>query len=309
MPDSFRTNASFVNVSIALWEPNEEIRKIIVATMRESNFLGLSVCHSLVELSDTLAEGTLDVIILAVDKELEHICRIVRAIRGNEIGNNPFLILMALVTAPDPALIRKVLGSGFDDVLVKPLSANTLIERMTRFATARKPFVITSDYIGPDRRDTPRRDGNQPVTFNAPNPIRIRIEGGSASAIFQSTLDHGAAMLNTHKMERNGEAMLALSQSIFTLLSDESDIPALAKARLELEKLIHVAEDVQRRTRHGSHAHLSKLGDALHNLATTLRAAFNASPSEIKLNFEDVRLLPQIAAGVAKAIRLGNKKS
>lgn len=306
---NFKAKSAFSKIKIELYEPDAEVRKILVANLRQSDFPTLTVSHSMFELKQAITKGGLDVVMMSLDKTPEECCALVRAIRGNEPGGNPFLILIALITSPNPSIAKTVLNAGFDDLLVKPVSAATLVERTSRFASGRKTFVITSDYIGPDRREKTREDSHaEPSTFAPPNPIRMRLESNAAGGPPAMLIDHGTAILNTLKMERNGDATALLAQSIATLLSTEPDAAALATARMEIEKLVLVTEDIQKRAQHGGiYANIVKLGDALHDLVSKLRATVAAS-SEEPLNPEDLRLLPAIAASVAKAIRMDNQK-
>lgn len=305
-----KTKKGFSDIKIELFEPDAEVRKILVANMRQSNLPHLTVSHSLFELKQTIRQSERDVVMLSIDRESEQCCALVRAIRANEICSNPFPIVVALVTSPDQSLAKLVLNAGFDDLLVKPVSAAMLIERTTRFASGRKAFVITSDYIGPDRRENPRENKGMPSsTFDPPNPVRMRLHSDQGGGMPYMAIDHGTAILNTLKMERNGDATGHLAKSIAALLSGQPDAASLDRARLEIEKLALVVEDIRRRSHHGGiYANVAKLGDALHDLVITLRTTLGTS-SKATLDPEDLRLLPAIAASVAKAIRLDSRTS
>jgi len=302
---NFKTTAAFANVNISLLEPDTEVRKILVASMRQSNFRSLAVRYTLVELSEALMTGHPDIIMLSLDHEARETCALVRAIRGNEIGTDPFPILIALVTSPNPALAKLVLSAGFDDILIKPLAPATLIERTIRFASGRKPFVITSDYIGPDRRDKARTDGGTAPSFEPPNPVLLRVKGGSPEAAKLMSVDHAIALLNMHKMERDAQATELLAQSIFELFSGGFDDTTLTKARMELEKLILVTEDVQKRSlRGGSYGAATKPSELLNALANRLYAETGPT-SDFAFSPDDVRLLPEIARAVIHGIGPG----
>lgn len=301
MAKTFIPRAAFANIHISLFEPDVAIRQILVGTMRQANFLGLTVCHTISEVTEALARGAVDVVMLSLDRSPEESCALVRSIRYNEIGTNPFLVLTGLVSSPDPALAKMILNAGFDDLLVKPVSGGMLIDRTSRFADARKRFVVTSDYIGPDRREKPRDDGAQPITFDPPNPVRTRLRGGFSDRP-EMTLDQATAILNTYKMACNGRAVELLAQSVFDLLSGSFDDQTLVKVQAELKKLIAIAEDVKKRAIRGG-----AYGDAINLCALLIdlvvRLYRETEPdSDFAFSPEDVRLLPELAAAVAKAI-------
>ena len=52
--------------------------------------------------------------------------------------------------------IHKIVSSGADDILAKPLAPNILTNLIHILTWKRKGFVVTSDYFDPDRRDNNR---------------------------------------------------------------------------------------------------------------------------------------------------------
>ena len=73
-------------------------------------------------------------------------------IRAGELGVNPFIGTIITVWQPSEAVIRRIVNCGTDDIIVKPLSPKQIMDRVNVVAFNRKPFVVTSEYIGPDRR-------------------------------------------------------------------------------------------------------------------------------------------------------------
>ena len=65
-----------------------------------------------------------------------------------------------LVSQRGKANIAKALEAGADDVVIKPLDARKMHERLRLIAYYRQPFVATSEYVGPDRKgDVPLQRG------------------------------------------------------------------------------------------------------------------------------------------------------
>jgi CRP-like cAMP-binding protein len=48
--------------------------------------------------------------------------------------------------------VKKAMQAGTDDIIVKPLKEDQLLQRLRRVTLNRQAFVVTSDYLGPDRR-------------------------------------------------------------------------------------------------------------------------------------------------------------
>jgi DNA-binding response OmpR family regulator len=103
---------------------------------------------------------------------------LIDAIRWGRLGPNPFVTLMLFAASPTAHEVTKLLGSGVDEVMVKPVTASAVLQRFSVQATKRKPFCSTENYIGPDRRmDGDKLLGVHYVPVHAPNTLKARLEG------------------------------------------------------------------------------------------------------------------------------------
>src|SRR3546814_3917356 len=57
-------------------------------------------------------------------------CEVLHAVRHNKLGKNPFVPVILTSWRPQPDLVRRVVDSGADDFLVKPLSPGKLLQRV-----------------------------------------------------------------------------------------------------------------------------------------------------------------------------------
>ena len=81
--------------------------------------------------------------------------KFIAAIRHSEIGANPFIPVIATTWDPTPELVRKIIDSGADDLVVKPISVGHLLERVQSLVYKRKPFVVLTFW--------PRREALAPT--------------------------------------------------------------------------------------------------------------------------------------------------
>lgn len=100
-------------------------------------------------------------------------------IRAGELGINPFVGIIITVWQPSEAVIRRDVNCGTDEIVVKPLSPKKLMERIHVVAYNRKPFVVTSSYIGPDRRAkiVKEREGQKISSIDVPNTLEAKVRG------------------------------------------------------------------------------------------------------------------------------------
>jgi len=120
-----------------------------------------------------------DVVMCDIDLPGINFCPMVQLIRQNLMGMNPFTVMMATGRASTSTDMRQVVKSGIDDFLLKTSPADMLVRRVHAFAEARKPFVVTGDYIGPNRRPVRRDDGSDDDLIEVPNTLRSRLVDGA----------------------------------------------------------------------------------------------------------------------------------
>ena len=71
--------------------------------------------------------------------------------------------------------MRRIIDSGADTLLVKPLAPAQLFSRIENIVNGRNLFVVTADYFGPDRRDRLNTVGS--TQFQVPNTLKDKLEG------------------------------------------------------------------------------------------------------------------------------------
>ena len=128
------------------------------------------------EVLEALKHQCPDVLVLDTGLEDGDVCDVIKQIRNYEIGDNPFVPVIVTTWDPDRDLVRRVANCGTDAMLVKPISPGQLFERMEALAFRRRPFVVTSDYTGPDRRSDDDR-GSEIPQIEVPNTLLAKANG------------------------------------------------------------------------------------------------------------------------------------
>jgi CRP/FNR family transcriptional regulator, cyclic AMP receptor protein len=98
-----------------------------------------------------MLETTPDLIVLGADVAPD-VFDFVRDIRHSKLGDNPYLMITTLVDNDQITAVKRAMQAGTDDIIVKPLKEEMLLQRLKRVTVNRQAFVVTSDYLGPDRR-------------------------------------------------------------------------------------------------------------------------------------------------------------
>ena len=164
----------FSKVRALIGEPSPILRKGIRHALFTIGFREIVDCASFVDVHSQLDIHTYDLLVLNSEIEGNDTTYLVREVRRAKMHKDPFLVVLLVVTRADEPHIKLAMNSGADDILLVPFSPDQLMQRMTNVHERRKPFVVTHDYIGPDRRKAPRPGETSAATFAVPNPFLAR---------------------------------------------------------------------------------------------------------------------------------------
>ncbi len=177
------------------------------------------------------------------DNEL---CGLIQSMRQGAPGFNPFVIIIVTAWDKNVALVQRVVNSGADDLLLRPFSTTLLAQRIETHAAKRKSFVITSDYVGPDRRKDTSRASNVEL-FSPPNSLKMkaieRLSAEETASRLEIEMKAARDVLNSEKLKRD-----AFQVCVLWRLIQEQD-PNGAKYEAELTKAGVLAKAIGRRCR------------------------------------------------------------
>lgn len=162
---------------VLVCEANGMIRQAIRIGLNTLGIRDIVEAHGFVSAHKALEQGGFDAVVMNAELEGHDTFFLLREIRLGRLGPDPFIVSMLLLAAPDPARLAKAVDSGTDDLLLIPFSPDQLSSRLNAFRARRKPFVVTHDYLGPDRRKGPRPGESSAPIINTPNPLAARAVG------------------------------------------------------------------------------------------------------------------------------------
>lgn len=128
--------------------------------------------------ADLMAD-TADILFIAASEEDPSPLRLVADIRARKAASNPFLPIIVTAFEPTPRLMRMASDAGADTIVAKPVSYKLIAERLEALVEARRPFIVTATYMGPDRRKDPRGSGIAIPGLEVPNTLAMRVHGQS----------------------------------------------------------------------------------------------------------------------------------
>jgi DNA-binding response OmpR family regulator len=212
----------------------------------------------------------------------------VRAIRNSELGSNPFVCIVALAWTATQETVARLVNAGADHVIAGPVAPQQVIDRIEAMIHRRKPFVVTADYVGPDRRLTPGRDAGTAL-IDVPNSLRAKALGEWDPDAMRRAIRQTTAEMNGHRIDREAAA---LAETIEATLRDAPG--AIPSARLE--RLIGLAHTLARRAKASAAPHVAELCDSARLVAERIRGGG-------RTNVKDAELLAHVALALRAATR------
>jgi DNA-binding response OmpR family regulator len=198
---SLMNRLDYGRASVVLYDPVHVNLRTTRYALTEIGFREILSLSSLAEFRRRLEDETPALIIAETSQDPE-VYRLIRDIRLGECGDNPFVAILLTSWLRDGQSLKSAITSGADDVIVRPFSTTFAEERIRTLVKARKPFIVTSDYVGPDRRkDGGRGGGAQPI--EAPNTLRALAEhDDDALRYIHERINDGKAAMAAERIRR-----------------------------------------------------------------------------------------------------------
>ncbi len=242
-----------------------------------------------------------DILVCDMDLPGIDLPRTVQDIRHGRLGVNPFLILIATVPPighGSHADVRRVLASGVDDLLVKPIPGETLVKRLAAFIEGRDLFAVTDLYVGPDRHGARPDEGlGGDASMQVPNTLRSKLVKNMRGSEIRAHLEAARKDVASKKTETNVRTIVAMIKRIrhnidearigeirrgLQVLADKSDKVAIEFFEARISAAAEISVQIARLSRKFEAAPdrpgMRELG-LLEQLADALLISFSASGS------------------------------
>ena len=281
----------FGDAEIILVEQKPEVLRAIRQELRDRGSRNVTGTRSLNELQDRSAVELFDLMICNVDGEHQDFVEFNQVIRQGQHGPNPYVVTIGVTEIATEENIKRVMAAGIDSILLKPLSLAAVLDRISALVRLRKSFVVSSDYIGPDRRLRPRQEVCLPL-IDVPNTLKDRIEDSYDEARIREAIAATNVKVNRQRTTQDAVLINQIVQQI---------VPCYDTGRVDdsiLAHLLHLqraAQDIAQRMEETDDAAVGELCTALGPIVETLIA------NHLTPDVKDVRLLEHVASAIFKA--------
>lgn len=182
-----------------LYDPEPNVRRLMRDALAPFRITEVEQFGSVAALRSALQGAAPDLLILDVADAEDETLRLVHRLRHGQLGTNPFAGVVMTAFRPTRQLLNRVTNCGADALLVKPIAPRHLHDRISTLAEEERAFVVTSDFVGPDRRKAPRT-GSQILPVPVPNTLRLKAQAGRGE--IEALVAEAAATINGHKLVR-----------------------------------------------------------------------------------------------------------
>ncbi len=292
----------FEHVGLILCDPKHDHRRTLRTALVGEGFRRIKDVSELVVLRDMTDKTVPDLIVLDLDMPDGSASNFVTEVRNGTIGLNPFIPIIAVTWDANMDSVKAAVNAGVDDLLAAPISVNALLGRIDVLIKNRKPFVVTSDYIGPDRRRGGRNDPASDVPyFDVPNTLREKAAGRRVD------ITELQEAINSVMYEMNEQRLVRHSYQIGFLV--DLIVAAVKEGRVNREieehsrRLAEIANECGIRLQGSSFEHVADLCHTLIEVSTNI-SADPRSPDP-----RDLQLLPQLSRAVLAGFNPGRDKA
>ncbi len=245
------------------------------------------------EMTTTLRGKVFDLFVADITQETQKLCDLVQTMRAGRSGGNPFVHVVLMAWKLDDDLVKRALNCGADDLVTRPYSVGFLAGRVKSLTEMRKGFVVTSDYIGPDRRRDPGR-GGIPL-FDVPNTLKLRSradgEGARLDLEVPNAIREARAKINAERARRD-----AFQVSILAQFTQEA-LTATQPLERDLDRLDATLKDLAQRLEGAANEAALKLTTSLEKAVVDAKGGENVA--------EHINAIKEHAASLYVAINPG----
>ncbi len=278
---------NFATADILLVDHDLNTRQSIKNILHNHGFRDLRFGKSLADIRAVLDKYMPDLLISTCELKDGDFIDFIRDIRRGEAGNNPFIPIITLIETPTPELVQRVVESGTDTVIAKPISTAQLLDRIDDLIESRKKFVVADNYIGPARRKDQGEAG-----IEAPNTLRAKATGEKLSfSEVEAMINKAMGEMKTANLDIIGVQIAAHITNLVPMLQRAGRLdPSI---RQELLSLLDVTDTSTDKLSGTKFEHVTELCESVGNVASSILAARGGTPEP-----KDVQLLKPLSQAI-----------
>jgi DNA-binding response OmpR family regulator len=284
-------DSRFKAASALLFDTEPAMRQNTRSALLNLGFGQVVASSDLYQFISLASSGEFDLILAETLTAGPDIQDIIQDIRSHNVGPDPFINVILFLWNSEPEVVGQIINAGADDMITRPMSRTQIFSRVKRLVNERKPFVVTADYFGPDRRKGGRTKSAIPPMI-VPNSLKAKVEDRPELAATPEAIESTMKAVKERRISICSEQLMRLASAVILLSSsadsfgDRKDVISVMRQRNKA--LIQSVKGT-------AHDHIISLCQALDDLLETLIAEYST------LTEKDCDLLSQIPFAIHKA--------
>ena len=284
----------YARASVLLFDPVHVNQRTTRYALFEIGFRQIECVSSLAEFKTVLADSAPALVVAESSATDSDIFNIVRQVRRSELGANPFVVFLLTTWSRDTTHIRRAIECGADDLIVRPFSTSFAEERVKTLIKGRKDFVVTSDYIGPDRRKDSERASDAPA-LKVPNFLQATVENDQEALNDANNWIREAKETVVAERLRRIAMRIVITAELHISKHTEGGLPV----PLDSADMMRSARELRAQLVKASRREAAEVAEALIDQVQTISKAENPAPSNL-------RLIKELAMGAYAAFANGD---
>jgi len=140
------------DLAILVADPNPYLRRVIHGMLRGFGANKVFDVENSLTLFQALSGQKIDILLCDTRLPPHGGLKLTRTIRRNDQNQNRTIPILLMSSDTSETTIKQARDAGANMVVAKPMSPNSLYDRLSWIAFNPRPFVDTATYFGPDRR-------------------------------------------------------------------------------------------------------------------------------------------------------------
>ncbi len=227
----------FDRVRVLLSEPTPIFNGAVRSVLHGMGFRTFQNFETVAALREEFNATAFDLWVTNAELPDGEVFELINDVRHCRAGREVFMPVIVQSLKVTQSLAKKTLDCGADLLWRLPVTGGQINDGIDNLLLRRRPFVVTADYIGPDRRAGVRGEGMQIPQVPVPNPLRAKAHPED----FKVDAAEAMRQINQQKVERIVYQIGWLMDRIGPVLTTDVEN---AEARKFLDRLAFMAQEL-----------------------------------------------------------------
>jgi two-component system chemotaxis response regulator CheY len=168
-------SAEFASLRFLLVDDNHHMRAIVGAILNGVGVKHMREAMDGAEALQLMREGPVDIAIVDFKMTPLDGVQFTQLVRNSPDSVDPFLPIIMLTGFAERHRVFEARDAGVTEIVVKPVTARSLLDRINTVIYKPRPFIRSGDYFGPcrRRRADPNYSGPQRREDDGPGALEI----------------------------------------------------------------------------------------------------------------------------------------